>query len=151
MRVMIRQRPGGFHYQEGEISEMIMQIGRFKALPVDGFVFGLLDETGHIDIPGTMRLVRAAHPFHVTFHKAIDATPNPVHAVRQLKELGGISTILTSGGAQTAIEGAETIRQMLEAAGDDLEIMACGKVTSENLSRVHDLIGAPAYHGRRIV
>lgn len=151
VRVMIRPRPGNFVYSGEEIDRMIRQIKWFRSYPVDGFVFGLLDGSGEIDLAGTERLVAAAKPFHVTIHKAVDATPDPVRTVKKLKKITGISSVLTSGGAQTALEGAPTIREMIAVAGTALEIIACGRVTADNLEEVHQLIGAMAYHGRRIV
>jgi copper homeostasis protein len=151
VRVMIRSRAGDFHYTAAEIEGMAGEIEKFKSLPVDGFVFGALDRENNVDIPATKMLVEAARPFHVTFHKAIDLTPDPVASAVLLSRLEGISGILTSGGAPTAEEGADVLRAMVQAVRGKVEIIACGKITAENLPVLHRHIQAPAYHGRRIV
>ena len=43
------------------------------------------------------------------------------------------------------------LKKMMHAAADDLIILVAGRVTSENLEEVHQLIGASEYHGTKIV
>lgn len=151
VRVMIRQRAGSFYYSSREIMEMHNQIEQFKSLPIDGFVFGLLTQTGEIDIPNTSKLIACARPLAVTFHKAIDLTPDLEKSIELLSRMNGLTSVLTSGGNKTAEEGAKSIRKMVDVAEGKLEIIGCGKITSVNLKSLHQIIQAPAYHGRRIV
>lgn len=151
VRVMIRPRAGSFCYSTREIIEMCNQIEKIKSLPIEGFVFGLLTHEMEIDLPNTAMLVACAKPYPITFHKAIDMTPVLVKSVDQLSNIGGISSILTSGGKKTANEGAQMIQKMVERAAGNLEIIGCGNITSDNLESIHQRIQAPAYHGRRIV
>ncbi len=148
---MIRPRAGNFVCSEEEIEEMKHSILVCKTAGVAGVVFGCLTPDGRIDVAQTSELVRFALPLSVTFHKAIDETPDPVAATSTLKQIPGIQRILTSGGAATALEGQEVLRKMIEAAGEGLTILAAGKVTSENLADVHHAVGAKEYHGKRIV
>jgi copper homeostasis protein len=76
---------------------------------------------------------------------------NPVEGVSVLKEIGGIKRILTSGGKPTALEGQETIRKMIEVAGEQITILVAGKVTNQNVEEIQNLTGAIEFHGRRIV
>lgn len=149
--IMIRPRAGNFVYTEAEMDEMKRSILMGKELGVSGFVFGCLTPGHEIDLEKTSELVRFALPSRVTFHKAIDETPDPVAATRLLAQIPGIQRILTSGGAATALEGKEVLKKMIAAAGDRLTILAAGKVTAENLKQVHAAVGASEYHGRRIV
>jgi copper homeostasis protein len=149
--VMIRPRAGDFFYTQKEQKEMKRQIDICKTAGVAGVVFGLLTPTREIDIERTSNLAEHASPLQVTFHKAIDETPDPVEAVRLLSELGSIHRVLTSGGAATALEGKETLKKMIDAAGNRITVLVAGKVTRENLPIVHEAIGAREYHGRRIV
>jgi copper homeostasis protein len=96
-------------------------------------------------------LVEYAHPLPVTFHKAIDEMENPVEGVSVLKKIGGIQRILTSGGKPTALEGQETIREMIEVAGEQITILVAGKVLDTNVEQIQKLTGAKELHGRRIV
>ena len=122
-----------------------------KRLGAPGVVFGALRPDGSLDLPLIRELALLAKPMNVVIHKAIDQTPDPVEALGQLLELGVVDKILTSGGAPTAREGADTLQQMLNLAADRLEIIVAGKVTNENLEDLHGLFGAREYHGRRIV
>ncbi len=149
--VMIRLRPGSFVCTREEITRMEAEAGEARELGASGIVFGLLTGDRRIATEGCERLVRAAFPLPVTFHKAIDELADPVEGVRQLRQLKGITRILTSGGKPTALEGAGTIREMIAASEGRPIIVAAGKVTAANLARIALLTGAPEFHGRKIV
>ena len=148
VHVMIRPRGGDFVYTEAELRQMREEIAYCKAQGVPGVVFGVLRPDHTLDIPAITELTRLAHPMKVVVHKAIDRTPDPVEALRALLEIGGIHSVLTSGGAATALEGAEVLQQMLAIAGDRIQVMVAGKVTRENLAQVDALFHAREYHGR---
>jgi len=149
--VMIRPRAGDFVYTDEEMDEMKRSIVLCKTMGAAGVVFGCLTSGRLVDAEKTGELVRFALPMQVTFHKAIDDTPDPVAAVKILAQIPGIHRVLTSGGAPTALEGKVVLRKMIEAADGRLVILAAGKITAENLQEVHREIGAREYHGRRIV
>jgi len=148
---MIRPRAGNFVYSEEEINQMKSEIDLAKKTGVFGVVFGLLTSDNKIDEKNTGILAEYAHPLPVTFHKAIDELENPVEGVLVLKKIDGIKRILTSGGKPTANEGQETIRKMIEAAGEQITILVAGKVLNSNVEEIQKLTGAKELHGRRIV
>ena len=148
--VMIRPRGGDFCYSADELEIMRHDIEVCRQLGVNGVVFGLLNTDQTIDIERTAELVSLARPMQVTFHKAIDDTKDLLMAVGQLKAIG-VDRILTSGGQPTAIEGCETLRKMIEIAGDHPKIIVAGKVTWENFDEIRQLIPSCEYHGRRLV
>jgi len=149
--VMIRPRAGNFVYSEEEIFTMKSEIDLAKKAGAFGVVFGLLTSDNKIDVKNTKILAEYAHPLPVTFHKAIDEMENPVEGVVALKELSGIKRILTSGGKPTAKEGQETIKKMIEVAGEQITILVAGKVLNTNVEEIQKLTGAKELHGRRIV
>lgn len=151
IHVMIRPREGNFEYTSAEQEQMVKDIRTCKELGVAGVVIGALKADGRVDKEITSNLAAEASPMKVTFHKAIDYTADILEAVMEIRTILGITGILTSGGAQTAEEGLEILRKMLALAGPDLEIIAAGKVTKENLDRLHHELRAPAYHGKKIV
>jgi copper homeostasis protein len=71
----------------------------------------------------------------VTFHRAIDMAVDPVAAVAAVISTG-CDKILTSGGAQTVLEGAATVRRMAERAGGKVDIIAAAGVTEDNAAAV---------------
>lgn len=149
IRVMIRPRPGDFVYSESELKEMKSSIRVCKEIGVEGVVFGVCTKDNELDIRALSVLVEESRPLKVTIHKAIDACIDALAEVEKLKTIG-VDSILTSGKAGTAREGSDLLRKMVEISGN-IEIVACGKVTNENLSEIDQLIGAPAYHGKKIV
>jgi copper homeostasis protein len=148
--VMIRPRGGDFCYTQEEFKLMCDELNRCHQYKIDGVVFGILNPDETIDIERTKKLVRLARPMQVTFHKAIDETPDLVQSVQQLKDLG-VERILSSGGKPTALEGKENLLKMIESAGPELQIIVAGKVTWENLDTISQIIPNKEYHGRRIV
>lgn len=151
LRIMIRPRGGDFVYTEQELQEMRASIEFCKRAKVEAVVFGILDEKNRLDLPRISELARLAQPLKVVIHKAIDLTPDPLEAAKQLCKIEEIDTILTSGGKPTAFEGREVLQQMMESCGEKLEIMPGGKVSHSNLEDLHGLLGAKAYHGKLIV
>jgi copper homeostasis protein len=80
-------------------------------------------------------LVDLARPLEVTYHRAFDMSADLFRSLQQVMETGA-DWILTSGGAQTAVEGAATLRQLVEQAGKRAVIMACGGITDQNVQAV---------------
>ena len=150
VRIMIRPRGGDFVYSPKEIEIMKDDIKLIKTTGAEGVVFGVLDRSNHIDIVVTRELVELARPLKVTFHKAIDEVGDLVQGVRVLKEIG-VDSILTSGGKITALEGASLINAMIKAASGEVEIIAAGRITDENIHSVKGVISGEAFHGKKIV
>lgn len=149
--VMIRPRGGNFVYDSSELKLMKQSIDVCKSLRVMGVVFGILDQQNLIDAKSTKILAEYASPLEVTFHKAIDETPDPVGSVETLAQIKGVTRILTSGGKATALEGARYINQMNEIATDHLKILAAGRITNENIEEISNILKVNEFHGRKIV
>ncbi|WP_340111111.1 copper homeostasis protein CutC [Maribellus mangrovi] len=149
--VMIRPRAGNFVHTTDEIEAMKTAIDKAKATNAAGVVLGLLTADKRIDESNTRLLAEYAHPLPVTFHKAIDELEDPVEGVRALKQIPGIKRILTSGGQATALEGQETIKQMIREAGEQIIILVAGNVLDSNIIDIQQKTGAKELHGRRIV
>ena len=151
VKVMIRPRAGDFIYTDAEFEAMKTDITSFKNLNIKGFVFGMLDNQYNLNLEHIKALAWLAYPIEITIHKAIDLCHDPRQEIEKLYPIEGVTSVLTSGGFSTAIEGFDTIRKMIEAAGDSLTIISAGRITSSNLQKVHQLIRGNEYHGRRIV
>lgn len=149
--VMIRPRGGNFVHTSSEIKVMKQSIDVCKSLNVMGVVFGILDNQDQIDIATTRMLAEYASPLEITFHKAIDDTPDPIHSAEMLTEIKGISRILTSGGKPTALEGAGNINEMCKVTAGHLKILAAGRITNENLEEISGILDVDEFHGRKIV
>lgn len=149
--VMARPRAGNFVYTPDEIEQMKKDIDLAKKAGADGIVFGLLTSLNKIDIKNTRILADYAKPLPVTFHKAIDELEDLVEGTKNLLQIENIKRILTSGGRPTALEGKETIREMIKIAGDQIIILVAGKVINTNVNEIQKITGAKELHGRKIV
>ncbi len=130
---MVRPHGGDFCYSADEVSAMCRDIRQFKEEGVQGVVFGALTPEGKIDRRACERLMEAARPLEVTFHRAFDKTTHPMAALDDLLQLG-FERLLTSGQAKTAVEGAALIRRLVEHAGERLSIIVGGGVRPENVA-----------------
>lgn len=143
--VMIRPRGGDFCYTDFELQVMQEEIAHVRQHGVDGIVLGLLDEQGRVDVERTRNLVELARPLPVTFHRAIDMTPDPLAALEDVVATGA-SRILTSGGAPNVTRGVRQIARMVEAAADRIAIMPGGGITAANLATIAETSGATEFH-----
>ncbi|KZT42576.1 hypothetical protein SISSUDRAFT_1125449 [Sistotremastrum suecicum HHB10207 ss-3] len=110
--VMIRPRAGDFCYTEDEMQVMLQDIQNFKTSGITGFVFGVLTLESEIDVEHTTRLVQAASPLNVTFHRAFDLVPDLVRALNDVSKIRGVQRILTSGGGPKAPSSVDTLRAL---------------------------------------
>ena len=145
VQVMIRPRGGDFVYSDDEVAIMREDIAVAKACGGDGIVLGLLTPEQTIDSARTRALVELARPMQVTFHRAIDLTPDPVMALEAVIATG-VDRVLSSGGSATAILGASSLRAMVERAAGAIEIMVGGGVRPENLRAIQEATGASSFH-----
>jgi copper homeostasis protein len=67
----------------------------------------------------------------VTFHRAIDMTPDYSKALEDIIETG-CDRILTSGQKNTATEGIEAIENLVKQANGRIEIMAGSGINADN-------------------
>jgi len=151
VKVMIRPRGGNFVYNREEFENMLHSIEKCQSLGVSEIVTGILRPDNSLDVERIRQLATAAAPMSVTIHKCIDLVPDIFEAIKQLKRIPGIRSVLSSGKADNAIEGTEVLRQMLPACGERLTLIVAGKVTQENLKILVRDIGTREYHGRKIV
>lgn len=151
VKVMIRHRGGDFHYTPTEVDALEKEILDARSWGVQGIVIGLLDKKGEVEVAHTSRLALAAGPLSVTYHKAIDETPDLIRSLQTLQAIPGVDAILTSGGAPTADAGQATLIQMIQQAPPHLQIIPAGRITADNVDAIHGILGTSEYHGRRIV
>jgi len=145
--VLIRPRAGDFVYSDEEIDLMIREVETACIIGVAGIVTGALRSDHTIDIVQTRALVEAAAGLPVTFHRAFDSTIGTSDALEQLIDLG-MTRVLTSGGAPTALEGADVIAALVNQARDRISIVAGGGIREHNVSDVIRRTGVREIHTR---
>ncbi|CAN9434209.1 unnamed protein product [Alternaria alternata] len=134
INVMIRPRAGNFDYSDEEFTLMKKDMEVLKPL-ASGFVFGILDANLRIDQTRNRELVEAAAPLPCTFHRAVDEAEDLEEAVETVVSCG-FKSLLTSGGAKSAFQGADKLYQLHSRFGADLSLIAGGGVRSTNIEEL---------------
>lgn len=142
---IIRPRGGDFLYTDEEFSIMLKEVKLCKELGCDGVVIGMLNADGTIDINRNAKLVEAAYPLGVTFHRAFDRCKDPFVALEQLIEMG-CERILTSGQQPAAPDGVEMIAELNKLADERIIIMPGSGVRKENVKMLADKTGCTEFH-----
>ncbi|MEA2761973.1 MAG: copper homeostasis protein [Gemmatimonadaceae bacterium] len=146
---MIRPRGGAFSYSADEIAWMTRDIVNVRSMGVAGIVTGVLTADARVDVERTRALASAAAGLPITFHRAFDRAPDLAEALEQLIQLG-VSRVLTSGGAATALEGASTLSGLVAQARDRIAILAGGGVRDHNVRELLSRTGVREVHARNI-
>jgi len=143
--VLIRPRAGDFLYNDDELDVMQHDIETCLSLGCDGVVFGVLDADARVDVARCKPLFSAAGGMGVTFHRAFDMARDLPRALEDVVALGA-ERLLTSGGAITAIAGAETIRQLIDQAAGRIVVMPGAGVRAANIAGLAQATGAAELH-----
>lgn len=142
---IIRPRGGDFLYSEEEFDVMLKEVEFCKQTGCNGVVIGLLNADGTIDKKRSAKLVEAAFPLGVTFHRAFDWAINPFEAMEDIISIG-CERILTSGQRPIAMEGVIMINELVRQADDRILIMPGSGVRSSNIVELVQKTDAPEYH-----
>lgn len=133
--VMIRPREGDFSYDDTEFDVMRAEIDSCAEAGADGFVFGVLDNKGHVDTKRVRELVARCGTKPCVFHRAFDLTPSREAALDAVIDAGFVR-VMTSGGAKTAPEGTTAILRTHEDARGRIEVMPGGAITPKTFAQV---------------
>jgi copper homeostasis protein len=145
---MVRPRPGSFVWSAGEMDVIRHDVDAAAAAGLSGVVLGVSTTSGALDAERCAALVAHARDagLAATLHRAIDLTPDPVEAVDVAVGIG-VERMLTSGGARSAPEGADTIAAMVQRAGGRVSIMAGSGVNAGNAAALIRRTGVREVHG----
>ena len=153
VRALLRPRFGDFCYDSYELAQMEQLAAELVEAGADGIVTGVLTPEGVLDA-GAMQPIYAAarkaaekagRPVACTLHRAFDVCADPFAALETARSMG-LCTILTSGQAASAPQGAALLRQLTEQAGKDVEILAGAGVSAQNIPVLAVQTGVRAFH-----
>lgn len=116
VNVMIRPHSQSFTYSEADITLMIRDIEAVKACGAPGIVIGSNNSKRQIDMHSLERLLKAADGLDVTYHRAFDELEDQFEGLQVLAQYPAISRILTSGGADKAIDSMEHLKRLQQWA-----------------------------------
>jgi len=139
-----------FVYDEAVLERMAGDIAYCKSVGAAGIVTGALTPGGAVDLPSMRRLIDAARPLPVTFHRAFDVcTEDPFAALDKIIALG-CARLLSSGRAPTAWDGRKLLGLLVRRAGNRIVVMpGCG-ITPTKLRDLAVDTCAREFHGTRI-
>lgn len=155
VQIIVRPRGGDFVYSEAEVDIMCRDLRAIAAAaagartPV-GVVVGALTDEGEVDAVALRRLIDAAAPLPVTFHKAFDATSDLLAAYDVLAA-AGVERVLTSGGPHPALQGVEVLAELVRwsrAEPSAPTVLVGGSVRPANVREILAATGASEVHLR---
>ncbi|RLD68013.1 MAG: copper homeostasis protein CutC [Bacteroidetes bacterium] len=143
--VIIRPRGGDFLYSDIEFETMKRDIEMAKTIGIDGFVFGLLNKDGSIDVERTKELVELSKPKKVTFHRAFDVARDPFIALEDII-ICGCDRILTSGQKDIAPDALARLSELVKKAGNRISIMPGSGINENNILKIKKETKAMEFH-----
>jgi copper homeostasis protein len=149
IHVMVRPRGGDFVYSDLEFDQMRKSMGELGQF-ADGFVFGILDAHGKVDIGRNTELIKLANNRQCTFHRAFDQLEDMTQGLEHVKRCG-FTAILTSGGKPTAPSGANEIASLCQQANHDISIIVGGGVRESNIALLKSSTRASWFHSSALV
>lgn len=153
IKVIINPNPFNYQYSGKDVEEILDYIDRISSFTISGLVFGPIDTDGMPDLKVLEKIAKCTD-LPITYHKAIDASPDILKATKLLVDHGVISSILSSGGAETAMSGVDKIIEMnhlIERSKSNIYVIGAGKITNHNLYELDSQLGLTHYHGKLIV
>ena len=131
---MLRPRPAGFCYSPAEFEVMALDAQALLGAGARGLVFGILTETGRIDLGRAARLMATVNCEEWVFHRAFDLVPDPFRALEELIDLG-VKRLLSRGQANSFEEGEALLLELRDRAAGRIEILIPG-VRPSNVDRI---------------
>ena len=157
VNVLVRCREGNFVYTDDEMELMARSIESLRRLTatapdgrerrVNAVVIGALTSDGDVDRVAMTRLLAAAAGLPVTFHRAFDVCRDPLQTYDDLAQLG-VSRILTSGHAPSAMEGHALLAQLVRRSENTLGpvVLVGGGVRPHNIGELIRSTAAAEFH-----
>jgi copper homeostasis protein len=143
---MIRPRAGDFRYTPAEVETMTADIDAARDAGLAGIVLGASTADGSLDEDLLGRLLARAEGLGATLHRAFDVVPDFEAALERGVALG-FERILTSGGARSALEGADRIAGFVAQAAGRIGVLAGVGVSARNAAEIVRRTGVTEVHG----
>lgn len=146
VRAMIRPRAGDFVFSPAEADVLLGEIDAMRSAGLSGVVLGASLPDGRLDEVLLTRLSEAAHGMQRTLHRAFDLVPDFTAATETAIRLG-FDTILTSGGAPSALEGTDVLGAVARQAAGRITIMPGAGIGPATLPVLARALPLRAIHG----
>ncbi|MFT4534085.1 MAG: copper homeostasis protein [Saprospiraceae bacterium] len=153
VKIIVNPKPFDYTYDDAELADIKNYIQSIIQFNIAGLVFGSVDSEGMPDL-NAIKVISKCTDLPITFHKAIDTSPNMLKAIQLLIGQDIVKYILTSGGAKTAELGIPVLSEMagmLKRYNSPIQLIGAGRITDKNLHSLHDILSLNYYHGKLIV
>jgi copper homeostasis protein len=143
--VLLRPRPGGFHYSASEFVTLLRDAEWFLSHGAAGLVCGFVDDDARV-IRACCVEVAALAKGKAVFHRAFDFLTAQFASLEALIDIG-FERVLTSGGAFAAEQGKTAIAELVRRAQGRIQILPGGGISSENVAELIRATGCTQVHG----
>ncbi len=144
VRVMLRDEPGFTVRDQKARDRLCRTAEQLAQMPIHGLVLGYLYNQA-LDENILAELLRCAPETPVTFHRAFEKVADPLQTIQQLKKLGQIDRILTSGGDGSLQEKCSRLHTYMKAAAPEIAVLTGGGITAESMIELKK-IGIKEFH-----
>jgi copper homeostasis protein CutC len=142
---MARARAGSHVWAADEHGALVFGVERAKRLGARAVVVGAITNDRRVDAPLVARLVAAARPLDVVFHRAFDEVVDRPAALLQLADLG-VARILASGGAPDAHAGRFELADLARRGAGRIAVLPGGGVRAHNAAAILAVTGVRELH-----
>ena len=150
VNVMLRCSPHvGFIYTSTELDLTLRELEFiWDFTKANGIVFGALDKNGTIDINALKLIIANKGHLKLTLHRAIDVSTDIISSYHLLLDTQAVDWVLTSGGADTAMNGVNMIKQMISIGQNsaNARIIAGSGITPDNAKLIENSTGVTELH-----
>jgi copper homeostasis protein len=143
---LIRSRPGDFFFDELEQRQMLDEIQVAIDAGCAGVAVGASNPGDALNWVFFEAVATRFPGVELVVHRVFDRVPDPMSAIPRLIELG-YRRILTSGGADHAVDSIAHLREWQNAYGGQMQILPAGGIGSSNAAMILDATGCNQLHG----
>ncbi|WP_027793807.1 copper homeostasis protein CutC [Paraburkholderia acidipaludis] len=142
---MIRPHARSFCWSRADGEAMLAEIDVVRAAALAGVVLGAAQPDGSLDVALLRTLRERSRGLGATLHRVFDLVPDPVRALEEAVALD-FERVLTSGGAARAIDGIDTLAELMERAAGRIVVMPGSGIAADNVVRIVEATGAAEVH-----
>jgi len=146
VQVMLRPHGDSFYYDQEDQEVIFKDLEIIKSTNAQGIVFGALNKDGTVDETLLDKVITHKGKLSLTFHRAIDEAKDYQASIDVLLNKS-ISTILTSGGKQTALEGKDILNKLKPKFDQShIELLAGKGLNVDNVKTIINTTNITNFH-----
>lgn len=128
---IIRPRSSNFCYSNSKFAAILKNVRTVRKLSFPKLVTSVLNVNKNVNMPQIKKIIAAASPLAVTFHRAFNMCANPLNTLNNLAKLS-IAQVLTSKQKSNALQSLSKIIKLIAHRNAPI-IIAKAKVRAKNL------------------